>query len=117
MEPEPTTEHRLQPLRIPSGFKIEWNEFYGYDPSTAYDENDHLHYLTEELLQLKYHQEELVVDLGWYGDTSRREGYFQLLLLRGLRWEAPLVRITSPSLTQITDKLEDLIWKIHHRPT
>jgi hypothetical protein len=117
MDPEPTTERRLQPLRIPSGFKIEWNEFYAYDPSTEYDEKDHLHYLTEELLQLKYHQEELVVDLGWYGDTSRREGYFQLLLLRGLRWEEPLVRITSPSLTQITDKLEDLIWKIHDRPT
>ena len=58
MDPQPTTERRLQPLRIPSGFKIEWNEFYGYDPSTEYDEKDHLHYLTEELLQLKYHQEE-----------------------------------------------------------
>ena len=110
-------ERQLQPLRIPKGFKVEWNAFYDYDPSQDFDSQQHETYLREDLLQLKYEAEELVIDLGWYGEPQAKEGYFQLLLLRGLHWDQPLVRITSKSLKEITAKLESLLWKIADRDT
>ena len=60
---------------------MEWNALYDYDPSQDYDPQEHAYYLSEDLLQLKYEAEELVIDLGWYGEPQEKEGFFQLLLL------------------------------------
>ncbi len=42
----------LQPLIIPSGFKIIKNDFTTYDPEVDFAEEQNLYYLTEDLCKL-----------------------------------------------------------------
>ena len=55
---------KLQALRITSGWTVKYNNFSEYDPETDGPE-DSLE-LCEDLLQLENNN--LLVDLGWYGD-------------------------------------------------
>lgn len=55
---------KLQPLRITSGWTVKYNNFSEYDPEK--DGEEYSLELCEDLLQLQNNN--LLVDLGWYGD-------------------------------------------------
>ncbi len=57
----------LQPLRIPAGWRVNYNDFREIDPS-AEAVQDLL--LREDLLQLVLDEPRRVVDLGWYGGVE-----------------------------------------------
>jgi hypothetical protein len=79
-------------LRIPAGFAVCYNKFHDVEPEA--DEDGFIvnwHYFTEDLLQIKKMnlvkgewvipgkgQESLIIDLGWYPDSSA-EGEYVLL--------------------------------------
>ena len=59
----------LQPLRIPAGWIVEYNDFREVDPSGGSAGSD---WLREDLLQLKYPAAGILIDVGWYeeGDSG-----------------------------------------------
>lgn len=60
----------LQPLRIPSGWVVQSNDFREADPSPQ--SIDAL-LLREDLLQLKHRKTGVLLDVGWYGDAESGE--------------------------------------------
>ena len=68
----------LQPLRIPAGWMIEYNDLREADPSPqSFDAQ----VLREDLLQLKHSMTGVLVDVGWYGDAEL--GEFAIHVHRG----------------------------------
>lgn len=60
----------LQPLRIPDGWVVAYNDFREADPSAESFEE---FLLREDLLQLKHRTTDVLVDVGWYGDLTSGE--------------------------------------------
>lgn len=65
MEPPP-----LQPLRIPAGWVVEYNDLREADASP---QSIDAAWLREDLLQLKHLRAGVLVDVGWYGDAESGE--------------------------------------------
>lgn len=59
--------HPLQPIRIPVGWTVSYNDFREVNPSSEAVEAD---LLREDLLQLTLDHPERIVDLGWYGSAD-----------------------------------------------
>src|SRR4051812_626805 len=60
----------LQPLRIPAGWVVEYNDLREADPSP---QSIDASLLREDLLQLKHPGTGVLVDVGWYGDAESGE--------------------------------------------
>ena len=71
---------KLQPIAIPSGSIIVKNNFTSYDPEVHFTEERNLEYLMEDLLQIKFVFTNLIIDLGWYGETSGNDGEFKIFV-------------------------------------
>ena len=67
----------LQPLRIPSGWTVSFNNgLYEIDPDAkAIPTDKHLWFFKEDMLQLQHIHHNRVLDVGWYppGDLERGE--------------------------------------------
>lgn len=62
----------LQSLRIPTGWKVQWNMFDEANPELFTDEESSYRWsFTEDLLQLQ--KDNLIVDLGWYPEGKGKE--------------------------------------------
>ncbi|MFO0586952.1 MAG: hypothetical protein U0441_05410 [Polyangiaceae bacterium] len=61
----------LQPLRIPAGWHVSYNDFREVDPTPEAIEAD---LLREDLLQLVLNTPKRIVDLGWYGGAEGTYG-------------------------------------------
>lgn len=102
---------RKQFSNFPESLKIIKNEFYSYDPNSEFEENLNYEYLTEDLLQLYIEKESITIDLGWYGNLSKNEGFFKIYVVKNKDWENPLEIIKSKSQAQTSIKLMALIEK------
>jgi hypothetical protein len=60
----------LQPLRIPAGWVVQYNDLREADPSPQSIE---ALLLREDLLQLRHPKAGVLVDVGWYGDAESGE--------------------------------------------
>ena len=98
----------LQPLRIPTGWKIAYNGFLEIEP-TSLAENDivWIHF-NQDMLQLKFERRELLVDLGWYPDADIN-GTFRLVVIKHTEWEDPLEVFESRSKKEIVEKIEIIL--------
>ena len=65
MDPPP-----LQPLRIPAGWVVQYNDLRKADVSLHAINAD---WLREDLLQIKHPASNVLVDVGWYGDAESGE--------------------------------------------
>lgn len=102
----------LQRLKIPTGCKVNKNEFSTYDPDTEYTEVKSDFYLWEDLLQIEFKYSNLLIDLGWYGDTSNNDGEFVIKVVENENWETPLRIKNSKSQKIITAELERILMEI-----
>lgn len=96
-------EYKLQPLRIVSGWTVKYNNFSEYDPETDSPE-DSLE-LCEDLLQLENNN--LLVDLGWYGDFDN--GQYKMYMIDTTRenpWDRPLEYLETRSKKEVLYCLE-----------
>lgn len=93
----------LQPLRIPSGWTVTYNQFSEYDPTTCDDEG--LYELTEDLLQLYNNNVQLLIDLGWYPSFDLN-GHYTLVLIKNNDWEHPLQKVMTQSKHKIISFIE-----------
>ncbi len=60
----------LQPLRIPAGWVVDYNDLREADPSP---QSVAALLLREDLLQLRHPKAGVLVDVGWYGDADSGE--------------------------------------------
>ncbi|OPH47163.1 hypothetical protein BC351_11700 [Paenibacillus ferrarius] len=97
----------LQPLRIPTGWKVNWNVFDEADPAHFVEEDTSFCWnFTEDLLQL--HKDNIMVDLGWYPE-AKVEGNYVLVLIKNEDWENPVIRFESRDIAVITHEIEQLL--------
>lgn len=100
-------KYELQPLRLTSGWKIEFNSFTEYDV-IKYGEEDSFE-LCEDLLQLYNEKSNLIIDLGWYQNFDIN-GNYVLLLIKNFNWDAPLRKVVSKSKKEIKDYIEKWVY-------
>lgn len=100
--------YELQPLRIPAGWKIEYNNFSEYDfEKNGKEDSYELH---EDLLRLSNEIASLTIDLGWYPSYDIN-GNYVLLLVKDFKWEQPLKQLLSRSKEQVIACIEK--WVCH----
>ena len=101
---------KLVPLRVPSGWKIIFNDFTEADSDLFVDENhEQLWEFKEDLLQFKY-EEKRTLDLGWYPEF-KPEGRYKLMLIDSASkeqpdWEKPIYVFESRKTKDIIEKIE-----------
>ena len=96
-------QKQLQDLKIPSGYNIEFNSFFTYDPESEYSEKDNIMYLSEDLFQCVYQPKKIIVDLGWYGEIHSNDGEFKIYVVANQDWDNPLRTVKAKSLSKITN--------------
>lgn len=90
----------LQPLRIPAGWTVEYNDFTSSDES-----ND----LKEDLLQLYHARENRLIDLGWYRGDGEEKGAYLILVFEGDFEGKCLAEFKSEDRDEIVAELERLL--------
>lgn len=95
--------YKLQPLRLQTGWKIEFNNFTEYD-MTIHGKHD-CYKLHEDLLQLLNEKANLIIDLGWYPSYDENGNYI-LLLIKNYNWDSPLEKVVSKSKSEIVAYIE-----------
>ena len=68
----------LQPLRIPAGWMMLYNDFREADPSPQSIAGQ---VLRDDLLQIKHPRSDILIDVGWYGDAD--SGRFSISVQEG----------------------------------
>ncbi len=96
-------KYDLQPLRLPTGWEITFNNFTEYDIN-KHSEDD-LSELNEDLLQLYNKNANLTVDLGWY-PSHNKNGQYILLMIKNYDWDCPLEKVMSKSKDEIVNCIE-----------
>jgi len=116
----------LQPLIIPSGWKIKYNSLFEIEPSknfvlengpegfTIWDI-----YFKQDLYQAENERRGILIDVGWYPENDP-EGYYNISVVKShyenkrikYDWEHPLEEIQVKELKKLTNTLNVLFLKI-----
>jgi hypothetical protein len=101
----------LQPLRIPSGWNVEYNTFSELDPKFRMHDDASWNF-GEDMLHITNRPIQLLVDLGWY-PAHRSKGRYRLKLVRlltdkdGADWDHPLEDLRTRSRRRVVAKIEE----------
>lgn len=79
----------IQEINFPSDCRIINHDFYTYDPAKSFNEKHSLNYLNEDLLQCSFPEDDIIIDLGWYGDVLSNKGEFRIYIIKNENWEIP----------------------------
>lgn len=99
---------KIQTIDFPKDCQVINHDFYDYDPVNSYTKNDSANYLNEDLLQCSFPEDEIIIDLGWYGDTTTNKGEFRIYIILNENWEIPFNIIYPKSV----DETKDLLIKV-----
>jgi hypothetical protein len=109
MQPRP-----LAPLRIPTGWKVAWNDLLELDfESGELCEGESIWDLKEDLLLLEHQQRGIIIDLGWYPSFNSM-GSFRLVAVRIAsgeadqpdEWARPIRKHECRSFGEVRETLE-----------
>jgi hypothetical protein len=101
-----TANPARQPLRIPGGWNVDFNELMQLDPSQMGAEEPLWYFLSEDLLQLRERRRGFLLDVGWYpGGTP--DGLFRAVLLRNQDWDHPLRSYDTRALPELVQQIEE----------
>lgn len=100
----PTLRNLIE-FNSPESFVIVNHAFYNYDPTSEFSEIENLMYLNEDLFQANFDENELILDLGWYGNVRKNDGNYVMKLIQNNHWDNPVVEIPSKSLKQAEEVL------------
>ena len=114
------SEIELQPLRITSGWLIEWNLFYEVDPS-----DETMQYLdASSLLHIENHQLMRVINLDFKPENDANV-FFYLRVLNLIKttnkkgninyegdWEEPYFELKTKNRLEIVKKIEQLVLQL-----
>lgn len=100
----------LQPLRIPSGWGIEYNHFSENNPSDYPNpENDVWFFeFVEDILLIRRKTKDIIldIDLGWYPEGNPN-GNFVLYAIKNNNWDCPLKEFVSRDRLEVLNKIEE----------
>ena len=100
---------RIQKINFPLDCRIINNDFHSYDPLNSFNEADSLKYLNEDLLQCSFPEDDMIIDLGWYGDLISNKGEFRIYIIKNENWEIPFNIIHSKSVEEIKNLLTKIL--------
>jgi hypothetical protein len=95
----------LQQIDFPSDCTVIHHDFYNYDPEKNFNESDNLDYLYEDLLQCKFEENNMIIDLGWYGNIAENKGGFKIQMIKDQNWEIPFNVVHSKSVDETMEIL------------
>ncbi len=99
----------FQKIDFPLDCKISHHDLYDYDPLNAFNEEDSLKYLNEDLLQCAFPLDDWIIDLGWYGDINANKGEYRIQIIQYENWEIPFNTVYSKSIDEIIDVLTKIL--------
>lgn len=99
----------VQEINFPDNCVVINHDFHTYDPLNSYTESDNLDYLHEDLLQCKFPEDDILIDLGWYGNIADNKGEFQIQIIKNENWEMPLNTSYSKSVIEIKEILDKIL--------
>ncbi len=92
----------IQNINFPKDCTIINHDFYNYDPLESFNKTNSLKYLNEDLLQCSFPKDDVIIDLGWYGDMASNKGEFRIYIILNENWEIPFNIIYSKSVEETT---------------
>lgn len=111
---------KRQPLRIPGGWTVAFNELEDLEPEKLPAEDSAWLGFTEDMLQMtarvsrrrdgREEEQTLTLDLGWYPDSDP-SGCFRLQAVLNCDWEFPLLEFSSRSKAETVRTLEDWLFR------
>jgi hypothetical protein len=107
---------RLQPLRIPSGWLVAYNDgLYEVDPHSELLPADERTWLfKEDLLQLIHAQRNRLLDLGWYPAFDLVTGNYVLIVYEGDCSGSVLYEFRTTNRQAIVTEIERLLMAINN---
>ncbi|PNV60641.1 hypothetical protein C0033_17920 [Clostridium sp. chh4-2] len=108
----------LQPIRIPSGWEVLFNNLTELEPDDVPKTADEIwnFQFVQDILYIrnrrtrkkdhKVYEHELGIDLGWYPDGDP-EGFFRLVVVKDGDWENPLRQLESRKKAEIVSQMEE----------
>ncbi|AUX24119.1 hypothetical protein SOCEGT47_046550 [Sorangium cellulosum] len=97
----------LQPLRIPTGWRITINNLCEFNPCTINDPSDERwEYLEEDLFSAQHEHYQTTVDVGWYPSMSP-DGNYKAIFILNDDWNNPLDELVTRNLQEIVPWLEE----------
>ncbi len=92
----------LQPLRIPSGWTVEFNDgFYEIDPSAeVIPEDKHIWFFKEDMLLLTHNHYKRSLAVGWFPEGNLQSGENGLVFLRAI-----IMTVQFTNSERVTDML------------
>ena len=104
-------EHGLQPLRVPTGWTVAYNDLHEIDPADV-AEDDRYTYLKEDLLQMKQKHFNRLLDVGWYPSGNPADGAYRLVVYQGDFHGKLLFELRTPDGLQLVAAVERLLQEI-----
>lgn len=68
--------------------------------------------LSEDLLQIKFIEKNIVLDVGWYKYNSKGNGYFKICLVKNQNWENILTYKKCRKINVLKKLIDDFIQHI-----
>lgn len=94
-------------LVIPETWDLSYHEFRQIDPQKLSPDDLDWLLLKQDLLQIKHKATGILLDVGWYPDSSP-SGFYRLVLIQDYEWEQPLFSYASSSYQEIIAKIEEV---------
>jgi len=111
---------QLVPLRVPSGWMIDYNAFLDLDPNEFIDNEYEFRWeYSEDILQFSNKIRSRVLDLGWYPDHNP-DGMFNIKLVELVednesqsdKWFQPIFILRTRNRNEIIEKLEWIMQEV-----
>ena len=102
--------HKLQPLRIPIGWSVEYNDFHAIDQ----DDPEAWHWWKDTLLQLKHARRDRLLDLSWHPPDDG-EGSYRVLLFAGDFTGTELEQFKSRDRLEVVAAIERMLDDVNRR--
>lgn len=93
---------KIQPLKIPTGWDVEFNKFFEIDPLVLTENSDKWVYFTENMLHFKDNYNH--VRMGWY-PSMKPDGEFFL----ECNYKTPILPFKSRNKKLIVEKIEKVL--------
>jgi hypothetical protein len=101
-------ETPLVPLRVEGGWVVKHNQLRDIDPVQLGPSDERWSLLKEDLLQLKKHGDDLLLDVGWYPDQNPTGEYGIMAIVEG-DWDHPIAEFATRSLGELVTTLETML--------
>jgi hypothetical protein len=104
-------DFRLQPLRIPAGWLISYNNgLYEIDPDPAVvSESDRWWVFKQDMVQMRHEATNCLLDIGWYPEGDLASGGYGLVVHQGDFRGPELHRFTTRDRAALVAELERLL--------